>query len=895
MKRIIKLAICIICLFIYIDEAKADSVYTGSTILTEGASNVSKDYGQWLNEDDKAYRVTLVDKNGEKIRNTKSVDYFLSSLTAYNIAMYGKTTLGQQLLTYYDSYKFATSISNTKNPGTNVKLISSVTSNFGCSNDSGNDKIIKCWENQLKNSWEESDSFFHKILENAGIRGEVINQLISKKSLYVLIEPIFLVSYPNTYTYQIKNEPAVGIGNPRYYMGTASEISLNLLKSYENETTKVEISGKSYYAKWINGKIDIKNDYENGYSYLTTTFNIATNPLVQPMATDMYMSSSNVSDIKNVGFNRNITSASSSGVTCSSSNKYLCSTTLQNISNSSSGYGFNMFIPWHGNTTFECTLENHELIGQDWNPKTNQCCPIDTKYNSSTGKCEEPTPSTTSDFVFKATTNANICESNTKSTFETISRCDEVSPSSLKGVPKVNCVYKNEAYKDGNVYCYDEVTVNTGNVLNQFSNIKSGAIIPITSFPTATVTKTCYSSNASTALSYVNNSENYDIGSIYLNAGSYDDNSYQLTPGISLPRTTSTSSGKTLWYEKYYSATNTATIEYKYANSILNNYIDIETYLGNNSVTNKEQIKVNTPVNITVPVSTQSGNYTSSVTMSKCGAINNIYELEKGFNLTYIQNSDCTGMCTIKRSYDTAYSRNAAASYFEDMGYSIKKDATSYTSTSCKKSSGGEEICTSTTSWTYSLKATKDKVTLSECQEDSNKKNYTFKSDCQTITFKKDSKDISDDLTCEKSYNIINELTSDPDDPSQPYSLLNKLVYRPIDLSNPFPGINGTGRTAGSNWSTADIRKYITNRQDVYTKTPLYSITLTPAVIKQIRSYNETHDYDDFTLNCIGNGTSCLSTFLRTTIKNSVNTNKSTCFNITENASAFSNCAESRW
>lgn len=117
------------------------------------------------------------------------------------------------------------------------------------------------------------------------------------------------------------------------------------------------------------------------------------------------------------------------------------------------------------------------------------------------------------------------------------------------------------------------------------------------------------------------------------------------------------------------------------------------------------------------------------------------------------------------------------------------------------------------------------------------------------------------------------------------------LVFRPISLSNPFPGSNGKGRSMGSPW-TDDLKKtYITDRSNVYSKKPLYSITLTPSTIKQIRDYNKDTSYDDFNLIC-SNGEACYSIFLRNYSK-IINTNKSNCYNVNDRSvNAFNSCAD---
>ncbi len=110
------------------------------------------------------------------------------------------------------------------------------------------------------------------------------------------------------------------------------------------------------------------------------------------------------------------------------------------------------------------------------------------------------------------------------------------------------------------------------------------------------------------------------------------------------------------------------------------------------------------------------------------------------------------------------------------------------------------------------------------------------------------------------------------------------IIYRTINLNNPFPsklgnagnssvfwsnGIN-VGRRPGNNWNNKRLveNKILNNRgvkgEAVYTKTPLYTITLDATKIRKIREYNKTHKYSDFTLRCATKGGGkCISDFLR--------------------------------
>ena len=100
------------------------------------------------------------------------------------------------------------------------------------------------------------------------------------------------------------------------------------------------------------------------------------------------------------------------------------------------------------------------------------------------------------------------------------------------------------------------------------------------------------------------------------------------------------------------------------------------------------------------------------------------------------------------------------------------------------------------------------------------------------------------------------------------------VIYRVIDLDNPFPGLDGQTRLPGLNWSINNtyVDRYIThnrgvNTEEVYSKEPMYSITLTPSLIQSIRNYNKENDLNDFKLVC-NNGEDCRSIYLRELIEN---------------------------
>ena len=135
-----------------------------------------------------------------------------------------------------------------------------------------------------------------------------------------------------------------------------------------------------------------------------------------------------------------------------------------------------------------------------------------------------------------------------------------------------------------------------------------------------------------------------------------------------------------------------------------------------------------------------------------------------------------------------------------------------------------------------------------------------------TVAFNEDTK-----YECE--YNVRNRVMCPPGSCDEQVGL--SVIYRNINLSDPFPGLAGTGRTPGNNWNVSYyINTYIKNNRGVDTdrvyfdRDPLYKITLTPAIIKSIRQYNQRQlqlddGYSDFKMTCLRNGEKCLSDFIR--------------------------------
>lgn len=100
----------------------------------------------------------------------------------------------------------------------------------------------------------------------------------------------------------------------------------------------------------------------------------------------------------------------------------------------------------------------------------------------------------------------------------------------------------------------------------------------------------------------------------------------------------------------------------------------------------------------------------------------------------------------------------------------------------------------------------------------------------------------------------------------------DSIIYRTIFLDDPFPSIEADKRLPGSNWGgkkslvdgkyTGLVKKYIVDTKEyMYDNEAMYSITLTPSVIRKIKMYNSARKYDDFNMEC-QNGGKCYSMFI---------------------------------
>lgn len=77
-------------------------------------------------------------------------------------------------------------------------------------------------------------------------------------------------------------------------------------------------------------------------------------------------------------------------------------------------------------------------------------------------------------------------------------------------------------------------------------------------------------------------------------------------------------------------------------------------------------------------------------------------------------------------------------------------------------------------------------------------------------------------------------------------SVLN-YIYRPISLENPFPGMTGSGRKIGANWSDPEEGDPVEDviKKEMDKQNPMYVINLTPDAIREIRTrYSNNYSED---------------------------------------------------
>ena len=505
-----------------------------------------------------------------------------------------------------------------------------------------------------------------------------------------------------------------------------------------------------------------------------------------------------------------------------------------------------------------------------------------------------------------------------------------------------DCVLYNPRYatSNGSIYCSETLVTDLQSLVTNLKAVTSGMFIPIAKNkkPSIGISATCYiaapddtdldddtkKEEFKNALkSYVDQAYSKLDTNIFLQY--FDDNQVEFVSEqgiISYNIDTDFTDGVTEYQLPYYSLSFTATYDYS-PKSKKNPYVDKYTAQGTNSLKPSKSNENSSEVNFKTPVLKAAGTYQDAIKVSLLSPVTNnrlfdnmLSGLEN--SVVHLTKDSCPGTCTVKKSSWPACSSEegdpnedllAWRKDFKDdhSEYTFGEDkaCTEWTSCSCPYDTlkecekYREEVgCSGTTS--YSLSINFETENSSACEDLGGQFTPTNPDGCYVqLNFDNEFSEDSDkpsNYSCSLDTVVTNELTTcSQDSPTynpqtgtcdkQPF---DKLVFRPIDLSNPFPGYDGTGRTPGSNWTTDDIKEYITDRQDVYTKEPLYTVTLTPTKIKEIREYNKSNNYDDFKLDCKDdNSRACYSSFIR----DYLDEDKSRCSNASQTASAFYTCA----
>lgn len=543
----------------------------------------------------------------------------------------------------------------------------------------------------------------------------------------------------------------------------------------------------------------------------------------------------------------------------------------------------------------KCTKNNYISLGRSYNTTLKKCCL--PGQNLKNGEPQEVTSCFTKDsaptnydYNYYCYTQSNMCSKNKvnstiNSYVTTVKSMYKKGPisSNLTDNQSGECILNNSAYYVGTVngtkiYCSDSLETSLSGMISNLS-VKSGTFMPVSS-PTITVNHNCYFTlaNHSAKEPYTKNIKDiyseFTSPSINLNFMNKDYTFNGSSSSVDTG-TLSAQSKETAYGAKYYTYSFKTTYTPGYSSSLLNKFVDKKTATGSGDsfapINGMAYNQMSKNINISIPTDA-SGTYSAKYTLGSNSYSNPAINKILSNSTTTLKTSydtkktvECGGTCKIEYSSKFLNCTSTGSlirdifknGYGSDLNISNTKDLCQIT---MQFPVGSKAECTRAKGTLKTLTAT-----------------YTKDSCTQKVVFNTSVKGA--DSSCSNSVTVEN------------IDIKEDLVFRPISLSNPFPGQNGKGRSMGSPW-TDDLKKtYITNRSDVYSKKPLYSITLTPSSIKQIRDYNKKNSYDDFNLIC-SNGEACYSIFLRNYSK-IVNTNKSNCYNANDRSvNAFNSCAD---
>ena len=939
-KKISFFALFLISSFFIVSEVKGSSysctgnVCYGSSIASEPAkTNFTPDAtATWDSDGIYAYRITLVNKKGETIVGPK------------NIIFNNKLYMGNY---FYNTQKFS---SNFDYRYPSSSLFSHVTSSIYKKDDT---EYVNYIDDQFKNYYlysRDSDKF----ISSMGFKAKIDEYKQSNNQLFAIVEKIYTVSFSSTFVSKTGEivyadmckddslkkiyEKTTGIyptctnhdlqyggtttaiikyelkkGNTNSYTGTGSEIAklleqLNMGKKVPNTSytmTTSELNNLIY--KYYDGgslklfgkgvKVDMsKNPKPTTYGFgplSNTPFpdSCEKNPdNLNCIYNPSYGYAYGLIKVKSSSGCNSKADADSMGLDWNASNSTCCA----------AGTKYNPKRKACETVETECTKNNHISLGRSYNTTLKKCC-LPGQNLSESGKARVVTSCFTKDsaptnydYNYYCYTQSNMCSKNkVNSTINSYVTTVKNGPTSMytKGPTQSNltdnqsgeCILNNSAYYVGTVngtkiYCSDSLETSLSGMISNLS-VKSGTFMPVSS-PTITVNHNCYFTlaNHSAKEPYTKNIKDiyseFTSPSINLNFMNKDYTFNGSSSSVDTG-TLSAQSKETAYGAKYYTYSFKTTYTPGYSSSLLNKFVDKKTATGSGDsfapINGMAYNQMSKNINISIPTDA-SGTYSAKYTLGSNSysnpAINKILSnstttLKKSYDTK--KTVECGGTCKIEYSSKFLNCTSTGSlirdifknGYGSDLNISNTKDLCQFT---MQFPVGSKAECTRAKGTLKTLTAT-----------------YTKDSCTQKVVF--NTSVTGADSSCSNSVTVEN------------IDIKEDLVFRPISLSNPFPGQNGKGRSMGSPW-TDDLKKtYITNRSDVYSKKPLYSITLTPSSIKQIRDYNKKNSYDDFNLIC-SNGEACYSIFLRNYSK-IVNTNKSNCYNPNDRSvNAFNSCAD---
>ena len=913
-KKISFFALFLISSFFIVSEVKGYDNYGYYGGGNDSSFVLLKDvkWATWeFSETGIGFRVTFTNKTGAKISGSNIVDYYPEGTNDAFLPSSDATT---------GKYKFSTS-------NENIKVIKHFNFDISYCKDSLNNlnslkcnkKLIKNWRNKIENN-----TFMKTLLSNAGITNPPNTVYIVVEKLYTIFvtDKKSLCSTPKCDDYKAarcieqvekmsdlngcKMAMQIYNINSTSYKGTASEIAEIIdTKRLKNDYVKQNLWKSS----------DMKNELGTGFDIEKTN--------------DIY------------GFDQ-LTNKNDGGFTRKNFKAAKPESELEWRDIYNNSYANGLFIIKASMSNGCNTKTDADRLGLDWNSSNSTCCAAGTKYNSKRKACETVEPEcdysnyvklnrsynttlkkcclpgqnlsksekaqkvtscftkdstpTNYDYNYYCYTQSNMCsKNNVNSTINSYVTTVDNGPRSMytKG-PMVSylsnnqsgeCILNNSAYYVGTVnetkiYCSDSLKTSLSGMISNLS-VKSGTFMPVSS-PTITVNHNCYFTlaNHSAKEPYTKNIKDiyseFTSPSINLNFMNKDYTFNGSSSSVDTG-TLSAQSKETAYGAKYYTYSFKTTYTPGYSSTLLNKYVDKKTATGSGDsfapINGRAFNQMSKNINISIPTDAK-GTYSAKYTLGSNSYSNPAINKILSNSTTTLKTSydtkktvECGGTCKIEYSSKFLNCESTGSlikaifqnGYGNDLRISNTKDSCKFT---MQFPVGSKAECTRAKGTLKTLTTT-----------------YTKDSCTQKVVF--NTSVTGADSSCSNSVTVEN------------IDIKEDLVFRPISLSNPFPGQNGKGRSMGSPW-TDDLKKtYITNRSDVYSKKPLYSITLTPSSIKQIRDYNKKNSYDDFNLTC-SNGEACYSAFLRSAeYSKIVNTNKSNCYNANDRSvNAFNTCAD---